>query len=73
MNLDETECLGCLYILPSENPSYNAIIIMWVRQSEVANKLDEALFSSVKNWIQEKWPFEKVAYPGREVSWDEFE
>ena len=73
MNLDETECLGCMYIYPSDNPNYDAIVIMWVRQSEVANGLDEILFSSVKKWIQDKWPFKKVAYPGRDVSWDEFE
>lgn len=73
MNLDETECLGCMYIYPSDNPNYDAIVILWVRQSEVANGLDEILFSSVKKWIQDKWPFKKVAYPGRDVSWDEFE
>ncbi len=73
MNLDETECLGCLYIYPSDNPNFDAVIMMWVRQSEVANGLDEILFSSVKKWIQDTWPFKKVAYPGRDVSWDEFE
>ena len=73
MNLDETECLGCMYIYPSDNPNFDAIVIMWVRQSEVANGLDEILFSSVKKWIQDKWPFKKVAYPGRAVNWDEFE
>ncbi len=72
MNLDETECLGCVYIYPSNNPSYNAIATMWVRQSEVANGLDNVLFSSVKKWIEDDWPFERVAYPGREVDWDEF-
>ncbi|MCK4809169.1 MAG: GNAT family N-acetyltransferase, partial [Candidatus Aenigmarchaeota archaeon] len=73
MNLDETECLGCMYIYPSDNPNYNAIIMMWVRQSEVADGLDEILFSTVKTWIKDKWPFEKVAYPGRDVSWDKLE
>ena len=73
MSLDETECLGCLYIYPSDNPNYDVIIIMWVRQSEIPNGLDKILFSNVKKWIQEKWPFEKVAYPGREVNWDKFE
>jgi|TARA_B100000749_G_scaffold144963_1_gene111199 RimJ/RimL family protein N-acetyltransferase len=73
MSLDETECLGCLYIYPSDNPNYDVIIIMWVRQSEIPNGLDKILFSNVKKWIQEKWPFKKVAYPGREVNWDKFE
>ncbi|MFH1849619.1 MAG: GNAT family N-acetyltransferase [archaeon] len=72
MNLDETECLGCVYICPSGNPDYDAMVVMWVRQSEVAKGSDEILFSSVKKWIKE-WPFERVAYPGRDISWDEFE
>ena len=72
MNLDETECLGCMYIYPSDYPNYDAIIFMWVRQSEVANGLDKILFSSVKKWIQDKWPFMKVAYPGRDINWNEF-
>jgi hypothetical protein len=72
MNLDETECLGCMYIYPSKNKNYDAIIILWVRQSELKNGLDEILFSSVKQWIQDKWPFEKVTYPGRDVSWNGF-
>ncbi len=72
MNLDETRCLGCVYIYPSNNPSYDVIVTMWVRQSEVANGLDKVLFSSVKRWMQDDWPFERVAYPGRQVSWDEF-
>jgi len=61
-----------LYIYPSENPNYEVQIMMWVRQSEVANGLDELLFSSVKQWIQEKWPFKKVAYPGRDITWNKF-
>ncbi|MCK5177525.1 MAG: GNAT family N-acetyltransferase [Candidatus Aenigmarchaeota archaeon] len=73
MNLDETECLGCMYIYPSDNPNYDAIIMMWVRQSEIANGLDEILFSTVKKWIKDKWSFNKVAYPGRAICWDEFE
>lgn len=73
VNLDETECLGCLYIYPSNNPDYDAIIIMWVRQSEVANGLDEILSSSVKKWVKDTWPFKRVADPGRDVSWDKFE
>jgi hypothetical protein len=71
MNPNETECLGCVYIYPSTNPNYDAIIMMWVRQSEVTNGLDEILFPSVKKWIEKKWPFKRVAYPGREISWDE--
>ena len=65
INLDETQCLGCVYIFPSNNPNFDAKIYMWVRKSEFEKGLDPILFKTVKKWIQEKWPFKKVAYPGR--------
>ncbi len=72
MNPAGTKSLGCVYIYPSVNHNYDAIVMMWVRQSELTNNLDEVLFLSVKKWIQEKWPFGKVAYPGRNNNWSEF-
>lgn len=73
MNIDESECLGTLYIDPTTKADYDAQAHMWVRQSELANGLDEHLFDAVKEWLNAKWPFEKVAYPGREINWDEWE
>ncbi len=67
MNLDETQCLGCIYIDPSSNSNYEAMVFLWVRQSQVESGLDEYLFEIVKKWILEQWPFKKVAYPGREI------
>lgn len=73
MSLDDSRCLGCAYIYPSDFVGYDAVAMTWVRQSEVENGLDGDLFLAVKKWIAEKWPFEKVAYPGRDVGWDELE
>ena len=72
MNLDESQCLGCIYIEPTTKFSYDAKVYLWVRQSEVASGLDDHLFESVKEWIAEKWPFQKVVYPGRTISWEEW-
>lgn len=72
MNLDESLCLGCVYIYPCEKADYDAEIYMWVRYSEVENGLDEILFSSVKTWIEKYWSFKKVAYPIREISINEW-
>lgn len=72
MNLDESKCLGCIYIDPSSNSDYEAMVFLWVRQSEAETGLDEHLFKSVKTWLLEKWPFKTVAYPGREISWEEW-
>lgn len=72
VNLDESQCLGCVYVLPSDSERYDAMVVLWVRKSELANGLDEKLFSSVQTWIEREWPFRNVAYPGRKIDWDEF-
>jgi len=71
VSLDESQVLGCLYINPTTKADYDASIAMWVRASEVDNGLDSILFDLVKNWISNEWPFKNVAYPGREINWDE--
>ncbi len=72
VSLDESQVLGCLYINPTTKGDYDARITMWVRASEVDNGLDSILFNSVKKWISEDWPFKNVAYPGREIKWDDW-
>lgn len=73
MNLEESKCLGAIYIYPSSNPNYETMILLWVRTSAVKDGLDTMLFDSVKKWISKDWPFQKVAYPGREINWIEWE
>ncbi|PIV62539.1 twin-arginine translocation pathway signal protein, partial [Candidatus Roizmanbacteria bacterium CG01_land_8_20_14_3_00_33_9] len=41
----------------------------WVRKSAYGEGLDSELYQTVRNWITEKWPFKKVAYPGRDIDW----
>ena len=73
MSPDESKCLGCVYVDPSEKLDYDAMVIMWVRQSEVGSGFDEKLFSTVKTWLSEKWWFTAVAFPGREMTWHHWE
>jgi len=70
MSLDESRCLGCVYIYPPDEttPNADACIRLWVRKSEHATGLDDMLFSTVRGWIDTAWPFKKPAYPGREAS-----
>ncbi|MEI8143029.1 MAG: GNAT family N-acetyltransferase [Candidatus Berkelbacteria bacterium] len=65
MSLDESQCLGCVYIYPTDTPGFDAKVYLWVRQSEFEKGFDPILFEAVKKWLSEKWPFEKVEYPGR--------
>jgi RimJ/RimL family protein N-acetyltransferase len=66
VSLDESRVLGCVYINPARPVSVDAHVFMWVRQSEYDQGLDPVLFQTVKGWIDTAWPFESVAYPGRE-------
>jgi hypothetical protein len=63
MKPDESQCLGCVYIYPSKRDGYDAEAYCWVRKS--AAELDKILYDIFKQWIEEKWPFKSVAYPGR--------
>lgn len=70
VSLDESEVIGCLYINPTTKDGYDASVTMWVRASVAEKGLDAILFNSVKQWVAKDWPFRKVEYPGREISWD---
>jgi len=72
MNLDESQCLGCVYLYPSDIEEFDSEIFMWVRSSELANGLDELLFKTVSKWTDEVWPFENVVYPGRSMSMEDW-
>ncbi len=73
MTLDESQCLGCVYIYPTKKKGYDAEVYLWVRQVELQNGLDATLFDDVKNWMKKEWPFKNIAYPGREISWTDWE
>ena len=66
VSLDETRVLGCVYIDPPESTESDAVVVMWVRQTEYDKGLDEILFNAVRGWISSVWPFKSVDYPGRD-------
>jgi len=70
MSPDESVCLGCCYIYPSEKSAFDAKAFWWVRTNAVADGLDERLGAAFQGWLRERWPFKRVAYPGRDIPWD---
>ena len=66
VSLDESRVLGCVYIKPAQRPKVDAVVRMWVRQSEFDRGLDPVLFQAVKDWLDSAWPFTTVAFPGRD-------
>jgi hypothetical protein len=65
MSLDEKVCLGCVYIYPTSEAGCDAEVYLWARQSHLELGLERELFESVKDWLQHRWPFKKIYYPGR--------
>jgi hypothetical protein len=44
-----------------------------VRTSAVADGFDERLGAVLRGWLAAiAWPFKRVAFPGRDISWDEW-
>ena len=70
---DESQVLGCVYFYPTEKAEYDAEVFLWVRESEAATDLDKELFDAVQRWLASDWPFNRPAYPGRTISWEEWD
>ena len=49
MTLDETQCLGCVYLEPSRKSSFDVVVSMWVRVSELGNGLDSDLYGPLES------------------------
>ncbi len=67
LTLDKSKCIGCIYIEPCNRAGIDAEIYFWLRDD--ALHLETPFFKDIKNWIATKWPFKKVAWPGREIPW----
>lgn len=74
MNPTETECFGCLYILPLKQllqhvgfsveqiPNESASITFWVRQSHLQDHLDRRLLRALVPWFQTAWAFSHITF-----------
>ncbi len=72
MSSDHDSCLGVLYISPTKKKDYDALVLMWT-VPDAAKNLDTEVYEGLKRWVAEKWPFASVGYPGRDVSFEEWD
>ncbi|WNC72862.1 hypothetical protein RGQ13_02485 [Thalassotalea psychrophila] len=70
LNASKDKCLGSVYIDPSRSPNYDCELYFWVRNDSTA--LESELYKTISTWFLEKWPFSRVAFPGRGISWEEW-
>lgn len=68
VTLDESRVIGCVYIVPCDKGGYDAEVTMWARSDMIASGLDADLYNTVRSWLADDWPFERIAYPGREMT-----
>lgn len=61
---------GCVYVYPSEIEGYDAVVTMWVTKAEYDAGFDAELYAWATQWMARKWPFKRVAYPGRNIDWE---
>ena len=70
LTLSREKCIGCVYIEPSRVSEFDCEVYFWVRESHVA--VDYDLYRDIRKWLESSWPFKKIAFPGREISWDKW-
>ncbi len=66
-------CLGCVYIYPAKRDDNDAEVYYWVRNSLKAQGGEAELGAYLRQWLREVWPFRQPIFPGRDVSWQEWE
>ena len=60
-------------LFPYFRKPYDARVYYWVRDSEKTRGFDEELGTFLKQWLQDAWPIQHPVFPGRSLSWEEWE
>jgi hypothetical protein len=66
-NLEDTECLGCLYLYPpgyrnQSSKDADLDVSFWVTQKAYDEGLYDKVYQALDNWLKTSWPFEKIVY-----------
>ena len=81
MNLDETECLGCVYVMPPDAKMFagaepddatawdacDGTVYLWVRTALLDAGLDRALLDGLREWFDTEWPLSNVTFNTNEA------
>ena len=75
MKADETEALGCIYLLPNDDRMYltadvsshdgtdlstvDATVSFWVRPATWENGFERVLLAAVLGWLRQDWPLNR--------------
>ena len=65
LTADKSRCIGCVYIEPCNKNGFDAEVYFWIRDDTL--HLEADFYGTLKNWLNDTWPFTSIAWPGREV------
>ncbi|OIQ20051.1 MAG: hypothetical protein BM556_06065 [Bacteriovorax sp. MedPE-SWde] len=63
-------CIGCLYIRPCSISEYDCRVDFWFRTGHTSHV--EEFYQWLKKWLLEYWGFDKPVFPGRSISWNDY-
>ena len=72
LNHEASQCLGCLYIYPTASRDHDAEAYLWTHIDldwPRANRIE----NEVIEWVTHQWPLAAVAWPGRTISFTDWE
>lgn len=72
MSPDGADCLGGLYVNPTKKRNYDALVLMW-STPDAPEGLDAEVYEALRIWMKEWTCFTKVGFPGREMSFEEWD
>lgn len=69
---DESRCIGCLYLYPVTSRSdYDCQVFYWLID-DIAPEIRTQFEAFVVEWTNDVWPFTRIAFPGRSISWNDW-
>ncbi|MFK7914302.1 MAG: hypothetical protein AB8B93_10345 [Pseudomonadales bacterium] len=73
VDLDESRVIGCVYINPTRKVGFDAVVTLWTRPPEQVSYINEDILrEAVQQWLKKEWPFKAPAFPGSDISWQEW-
>lgn len=72
LTTDETRLLGCVHLAPPSRAGADAELSFWVRET-AGEGLEAELEDFVREWATTAWPFKVVRFPGRDISWEDWQ
>lgn len=60
--------IGCVYVNHSSDPSHDAEVTWWLRTGSAENGLYQTFSETVKEWVNEQWPFKNPDFNGRAIA-----